>query len=728
MYNRLANRLRGLLCRWGLPAILCIVTAYGCLSPAAMAAGDPGIGAVLSDRLYKRLADRPLRPDAGRTTMSVILHTNKPGLAHTVVHARGGKVRYRYRDMTEIEVPPGRLAQLLSALPAGTMARLPYPHTTNSTIGQGVAVTGAGDMQSLGNNGVGIMVGVIDLGFSSYTNAQAYGDLPNPLTIVDYTGSGTGGITHGTNVAEIVYDMAPGVDLYLAKINTTTQMATAVSDMIAAGVSVIVHSVGWFGAAYYDGSGTLCDIVNDAENGGIVWANSMGNSRNKHYDAIFSDTNGNLRHEFSAGQDYNTITLNANQSASLVLNWDAYPSTSIDYDLYLYDGDPAAGGSVVASSTNRQSANGRFKFPQPYESINFTAPGGIPASTAYYITVQKVNGSQTDVPLTLHSLDRDLSVRVRARSLSQPADCANALGVAATRVDNDAPEGFSAEGPNKAGLNKPDIAAPDRVQTSLSGSFAGTSASAPHVAGAVALLQADNPGISTVAVRNLLMGTSQDVHTAGFDFRTGPGRVSLDADVDDLNHDTDNCPLLFNPDQTDTDNDLLGDSCDDDDDNDGLSDIDEAIHGTDSLDPDSDLDGLSDGDEVNIHGTDPLDNDSDNDNLLDGEEINTYGTLPNDSDTDGDGANDGVEVSAGTDPLNDTSFPADGDINEDGLVNAADVLLATRIVTGDLIPTASQLLHGDVAPLIGGVPALDGVMTAGDLLLIQRKALGMVSF
>jgi hypothetical protein len=632
----------------------------GWLSATAIAADEPSMGAALSDRLRKQLADLPPRPEDDTAAIVVILHSNQADVVHSVVQAERGRIRYRYGDMIEIEVPRGRLGQVLSTLPRGTLARLPYPHINNSVVGQGVAVTGASAMQSLGNDGAGIKVGVIDLGFSSYTAAQASGDLPEALTIVDYTGTGTGGGNHGTNVAEVVYDMAPGVDLYLAKVDTTPQVATAVSDMIAAGVSAIVHSVSWFGAAYYDGSGPLCDVVNDAEAGGIVWVNALGNSRNKHYDATFSDTDGDLRHEFSAGQNYNTITLNANQNATLVLNWDAYPSTSIDYDLYLYDGDPAAGGTVVASSTNRQSVNGRFHFPQPYEAIDFTAPGSVPSGTTYYLTVQKVNGSQADVPLTLHSLVQNLSVRVRARSLTQPGDCSNALGVGATRVTDDAPEGFSSEGPSKAGVNKPDIAAPDRVQTSLLTSFSGTSASAPHVAGAVSLLQSANPGISTAAVRDLVTAASHDVHTAGFDFRTGPGRLSLDADLDDLNHD----------------------------------------------------------DETS-YGTDPLNEDSDSDGLLDGDEVYVYFTLPNDSDTDDDGAGDGDEVSAGTNPLdaNDSPIPADGNVaprfNIDTAVNIADYLLMQRFVLGLETPTTEEESRGD----INGSVTID----LPDLILLQQN-------
>jgi len=123
------------------------------------------------------------------------------------------------------------------------------------------------------------------------------------------------------------------------------------------------------------------------------------------------------------------------------------------------------------------------------------------------------------------------------------------------------------------------------------------------------------------------------------------------------------------------------------------------------------------------------DTDDDNDGLSDVNEI-TSGTDPLDPDTDNDLFPDGTEVLAGTNPLDISDFLEWGDINGDGTVNIADVLLATRAATGLITLNSSQLARGNVAPLVNGIPQSlpTAPFNAADLLLIQRKALGAISF
>jgi streptogramin lyase len=146
---------------------------------------------------------------------------------------------------------------------------------------------------------------------------------------------------------------------------------------------------------------------------------------------------------------------------------------------------------------------------------------------------------------------------------------------------------------------------------------------------------------------------------------------------------------------------------------------------------DGDGDGLVDGSDGVVSTATYAGIDKNGDGFVDGEDLNANGVVdsgetdPTNPDTDGDGFIDGDEVYYASDPLSQTDTPANGDINEDGVVNAADVLLATRIVMGQYTPTTDEAVRADVAPWNGSYPVPDGLINAGDLLRIQRMAVGL---
>jgi len=207
-----------------------------------------------------------------------------------------------------------------------------------------------------------------------------------------------------------------------------------------------------------------------------------------------------------------------------------------------------------------------------------------------------------------------------------------------------------------------------------------------------------NYGVQSVVGQSTVAGT-----TVSTNYSLSTGFLSIpDADGDGILDNVDNCINDVNTTQVDTDADGQGNACDLDDDNDGLSDSEEGMLGTDSLLSDSDGDGLDDFTETNMDG-----NPTDYQVGVD--------TDPNNPDSDGDGLLDGSDPG----PL----VAPDGDLAPlgapNGLLNAADLLIVNRIVLGQIVAMPLELAHGDVYP--PGAP--DGVINMQDLIVIYGLVL-----
>jgi hypothetical protein len=218
----------------------------------------------------------------------------------------------------------------------------------------------------------------------------------------------------------------------------------------------------------------------------------------------------------------------------------------------------------------------------------------------------------------------------------------------------------------------------------------------------------DNDGLTdiyenSIGTNPLLDDTDGDGVLDATDVFPLDASESVDTDNDGVGNNSDNCPSASNTNQIDTDSDTQGDECDVDDDNDGLSDVDEISIGTDPLLSDTDSDGFLDSsDAFPLDASESVDTDNDgvgnnsdncpatsNSDQLD-TDSDTQGDLC-DTDDDNDGVLDGVDVfpldateSVDTDK-DGTGNNADTDDDNDGVLDIVDVfpLDATESVDTD---------------------------------------------
>jgi len=486
-------------------------------------------------------ASRGLEVRHGKVRVIVVAQDARPGslaLVGRAVRAAGGAVRATYADLAQVILPISGLRALAAA--EGVLdVRQPGGYTMDAVTSEGVGEMAANVWQTAGFNGKGVKVGIIDGGFMGY-KALLGTELPATVTawgqsVLGPEGGPADAYDHGTAVAEVVYDVAPGARLYLASVDDPVELGRAEQWMVAQGVKVINHSYGWWGWAQTDGTGVINQPVTDAVGKNVVWVNSAGNSRRMHWMGDFTDPDGNFWLDFDgvAGHLYNTFYAAADKWVNGVLWWDdSYAAATEDFDLHLCKYDTTTGGgTIVASSMRRQRGEAG---QTPIEVVTYTT-----TEAGYYAwTVARDLSVRTDVDFDLWSSRVDFDDPANPyphyfhyeRSYSQPADNPSAGAISVGAVER-APAflqaTYSSQGPTRDGRILPEISGPTATAGVTIPVFTGTSSASPHVAGIAAILRQAYPSYTAAQIEDLVKANAVDLGAAGPDNVFGWGRILL---------------------------------------------------------------------------------------------------------------------------------------------------------------------------------------------------------
>jgi len=459
---------------------------------------------------------------------------------------------------------------------------VPEP-TAGSITSEGIYNISADEVHAEGYTGGNGTVAVIDLAFNA-SNPEIESNVVETRDMTDGSEIKNTSGEHGTAVSEVVVDTAPDVSLILLKIETVTEWRNAIDYAEKADVQVASLGVS---VGPFDGRDALGNETEEAINNGTSSFVSAGNAGDgKHLNLTWSDPDGDDTLNFDGSDERLKITTTAS-SIEVDVSWNDYFRSDQDYDVYLFSDS----GSVIDSSLNSQTG-----IQEPEESVS---------ANAFYcpcelnITNDDASGT-ADFDLFAND-GTDFEYSTSERSITRPATDEAPVTVGAVNFKDLTLEGYSSRGPTIDGRRKPEVVAPARVSTSIYGSegFAGTSAAAPHAAGAAALLVDANTSLTPEYTERLLTDTARQTDpnydTPDPNNQTGHGLVNASAALDQMQQASSNSPPTANDDSYTTEEDttlsvsvpgVLGNDSDPDGDSLSASVVSGPSHGSLSLNAD----------------------------------------------------------------------------------------------------------------------------------------------
>ena len=471
-------------------------------------------------------------PVAGLEIVSVRITTN-PDSSSVVefLSQRGAAISFSGESLIYADVPSDLLIALSQREDVHRISAVPN-QLFEEVVTEGSGIHNASNWNLKGYTGSGVKVGIIDGGFEGFTSLMG-SELPSSVIAMCFTIAGSytstladceAGGKHGTAVAEVIYDLAPDVELYIANVTTDQiDIPLATDWMISQGVQVINMSMGPLNS-YGPGDGSYIYIdsplfaIDLAVSGGAIWINSAGNYAQKAwYGTSFVDYDQDGWIEIAPMPstmlrnfvERNCISLSAGDYLGANLRWqDDWTGADNDFGLYLYYEFLDSYTFVTGSDNDQLGISGQI----PIEEIALNVPVG--GRYCFLIRDSTVSNSSTWLQLQLRSsasfeldwygqnLSLDSSYTVNA-----PSESANPGMLAVGASDwhsNTELESFSSRGPTVDGRTKPDIVGVDNANSASWGPWQGTSQSSPQVAGLAALVAEKFPNYTPAQIASYL--------------------------------------------------------------------------------------------------------------------------------------------------------------------------------------------------------------------------------
>ena len=414
------------------------------------------------------------------------------------------------------QVAAGRIApnDVRAAVGTSTSTRLAL-----AVLSEGLGGAGAPAWHTAGHTGAGVKVAILDVGFDGIDEVPA-DDLPADLLEMAFDSDGIiDRLTdHGTQMAEIVHDVAPDAELILVTF-ADEKFAEAVAWMEFAGVDVVSFSMEWTDGPL-DGTHWTAPIIQRSIDAGVAWVVAAGNSADKHHNGTTMDVDDDGWIEVtSGGIEHNRFTIYPGDKAEVSLSWNDQATDLdlclFDMELFASDGQP----TQIECTENRQG------FGELATEI-LTLANETGARHYYSYGVTRRSGPETTYEVRTWGTS-SLEFANPAASIGVPGNMADVMTVGAVNWETEKLQSYSAWGPNHMGDRKPDVVGPDQITTSAWAGVdnAGTSYAAPHVAGLVALIRGAAPDLTPAQVKARL--TSRASRANDPDYKHGWGVVRL---------------------------------------------------------------------------------------------------------------------------------------------------------------------------------------------------------